>query len=444
MQESEFTQNSSDPIWRKPGHLYDTLSEAEQAIAQGKIRMPSIIVSIFLPSPQLSILDLISFKLPPFTKSYPVQPYPHLFFRSEVASDDIGLLGKIPIPPKNVVTELSDACNQQWLDGANSVSLPGESLLLPLWAIHFWSEMTFVVEPAIVLWQRGIHWLEREELFPFSDDIDATVRALGNLSWTGTLSMGFERPRFPTSSILPFLSRDWLSDEQIDLMLCSLENSILSAHLGHDIIILNSILSSAIIWAYQRDQTGDEIYNPAEISFLHQFGNTLTGTSRFGSQFHINGNHWVASSVDIMAESLSYGDPTHVNAEIHESDTTVTAALRWFISKHLGPGIDLDFERMASPKQVLTFDSWQCGLFSFNALAHGFLPDQYPLLETSHVSGDLGRLRMLRDILCEVWRLSIVSFSSKFVAQALTNLKFRILPSRQLYLLNTNFQCASQ
>ena len=50
-------------------------------------------------------------------------------------------------------------------------------------------------------------------------------------------------------------------------------------------------------------------YLPDGDTFYQKFGSRLGSKSRVGAIFHVNGNHWVATVVDVAMEELAYGDP---------------------------------------------------------------------------------------------------------------------------------------
>ncbi|KIM38034.1 hypothetical protein M413DRAFT_76363 [Hebeloma cylindrosporum] len=350
----------------------------------------------------MSVLDLVNMELPPISSgedAYSNIAWTFSFFSPSEPVNDIGMLKKVLVPPKGLIAKLLDKAKQCWLDGAESLTLPGVSEKLPLWSLHFWSDLHLIVHPARISWERALTWLQRDELKLFQDQVRATWEALAWVSWSGNLpALSTNRTQFVKSALLGFLSRGWLSDEHVDLMLYLLEAEIKLIHPRRNFHVLTTVLSRRILEVYDETQTGEKVYDPNGTTFLHRFGVGLSKNSELGGIFHVNGNHWVAIAVDITLQDLLYGDPAQLPI-----NTRIVSALRWFLSQHV-PSLqdpeELDDGVLPCPLQNFSIDSWSCGMYSFNGLAHYFLK-QYPLVENTSdpVFGDLARMGMLRKII---------------------------------------------
>jgi hypothetical protein len=291
-----------------------------------------------------------------------------------------------------VVKSLLSQIQQRWLDGAQSISLPGQETLFPFWAAHFWNKI-HLIAPIWDSWCQAVTWLQRKELIPFKAEVHATLLALSTLSWSGNIPC--RSTAIPKVSLVVFLSRTWLSDEQIDQMIDILEHDIRTEWPGRDVRMVDSILSRAIMELYVKDSNGD-VYDSEGSTFVHRFGQSLNRASEFAGMFHVNSNHWVACDVDLLGEKLSYGDPAR-----QKPDCTVVSSLRWFVAKHL-PGIPedrMDDAILPCTLQDFSYDSWQCGLFGINGVGNHYVPDLHPLIPPDHCSGDLGRMVFLRCII---------------------------------------------
>ncbi|KAJ7490603.1 ribonuclease H-like domain-containing protein [Mycena latifolia] len=170
------------------------------------------------------------------------------------------------------------------------------------------------------------------------------------------------------------------------------------------------------------DDTND--YDPAADKFLPRFGRGLQDGTELLGIFHIDGNHWVAATADILAEAVGYGDPMGGGVE----DSDVCAALQWFAKQH-NISLDNDVEELYCTTQE---DGWNCGLFAPGALAHKHLPDAYPLIGPSLVLGDLGRMEILRKI---IERFHERDPSSKALSSivALDMHEYSMIPSSERY-----------
>ncbi|KAF9470041.1 hypothetical protein BDN70DRAFT_940151, partial [Pholiota conissans] len=188
-------------------------------------------------------------------------------------------------------------------------------------------------------------------------------------------------------------------------MIYLLQNDV-QTKLGNQVIrFINTIHSRAILHAYSQDQSGAEPYNINGNTFLHKFGRSLSQAKRLGGIFHVHGNHWVALYIDVDNEEIAYGDPADSDSTLAISEPALDKALRWFFSKHI-PSLQaldqLDEVILPTARQDLSGDSWNCGIYSFNALSHAFFKDRPLLIHTSSdtaVAGDLARLDVLRQII---------------------------------------------
>jgi Ulp1 family protease len=232
----------------------------------------------------------------------------------------------------------------------------------------------------------------------FHDQIRATVYSISTLSWSGRLTPLLpDKTAFLKSGLQVFLSRNWLSDSHIDQLTYLLEKDLQEQKKSSDVHLIDSILARKILFLYDVEKNNNQIYLPEGDDFYWQrFGVRLGPKSRIGAIFHINGNHWVSTVVDVAMEELAYGDPMKGN-----QDTRIKAALLWFISKHvtsLDPAA-VDDDCLPCPSQSVTSDWFNCGVFSHNALSHCFLHE--PILQYTYdpVFGDLERLRILRKLI---------------------------------------------
>jgi len=155
-------------------------------------------------------------------------------------------------------------------------------------------------------------------------------------------------------------------------------------------------LSRKILEVYDADLTGEKVYDPKGTTFLHRFGAGLSENSELAGIFHVNDNHWIEIAIDVSLQDLLYGDPAQLPI-----NSRIVSALRWFLSQHIPslPPDQLDDGVLPCPEQSFSIDTWSCGIYSFNGLAHHFL--KYPLVQntSSPVFGDLARMATLRKII---------------------------------------------
>jgi hypothetical protein len=180
---------------------------------------------------------------------------------------------------------------------------------------------------------------------------------------------------------------------------------------GQNIKGMNTAITTKILAEYSRSPRD---YNPEEDKFLQRFGRSLEDGSEFVGIFHVHENHWVGSAVDLMGQSVEFGDPGGGGAD----DVDVCAALCWFVAQHLPRIGTLRQLELPCTQQR---DTYNCGLYAPNAIAHKFLPNSYPLIGADLELGDLGRLEILRRVISKFHEskvriqlnLTILSLTSK-------------------------------
>ena len=125
---------NSDPSWRNSGHVYNQVPATLKSYISTKVKMTPLFRSLYLPNPRLSITNLVKFPLPPMASTIADYTIPagHRFFSRDANHADIDLLKATRVPPSSVIGQLISDSRQQWLDGAESISLPGSEELFPL------------------------------------------------------------------------------------------------------------------------------------------------------------------------------------------------------------------------------------------------------------------------------------------------------------------------
>jgi len=384
--------------------LSDLPDLMQNSIRKTHVDVPLEMAKILLPDSQMSVLDFVEVVLPPVCEdtdqaSYHV-PDGYSFFSDCPASDNVtGVLAILTVPPKGIVANLLGQVAQKWLDGANSITVPGTAAFLPLWVAKFWSDIQLRVHPTQQGWKQGIVWLQRPEFTAaFNNVVDDTLKSLGTLSWDGFITAGpFDVAKFPKFILTTYLSRRWLSDDHIDQILCSLGKEVNEKLPKQSIHFFDTIHARKLLLAYDSDRKRAPIYDPTNTKpFLSRFGATLLDTSVLAGIFHVKGNHWVTIVIDIAEKKVLYGDPAGLSRDEH-----LVATLLWYLRQHI-PGLSsLDFqhEDLPSPDQDFAYDSHNCGIFSYNALYHYIFPLTPLLQHTRNLAyGDAARASFLQNI----------------------------------------------
>lgn len=358
--------------------------------------MSPLIRGLYLPNPLLSVLKLAEFEIPPMAPTAAAYKVPsgHNWFSEDAIHSDLDLLTtEIRVPPPSLIAELKKESRQRYLDGAESICMPGTGQKFPLWTPDLWSEYQVIVKPNVDAWVEGIEWLGKMDS-QHRKEVDKVLRSLNTLAWSGNIPLeeigGLPRSHGdPVDSLAIYLSREWFSSRQIDQMLDLILYDINKATPGRNIKGMNTAITTKILAEYSRSPRD---YNPEEDKFLQRFGRSLEDGSEFVGIFHVHENHWVGSAVDLMGQSVEFGDPGGGGAD----DVDVCAALCWFVAQHLPRIGTLRQLELPCTQQR---DTYNCGLYAPNAIAHKFLPNSYPLIGADLELGDLGRLEILRRVI---------------------------------------------
>ena len=184
-------------LWQHRDLQFDDLPMHVKGFVCEQLKLPTIHAETLLSSPRMSVFDLVNMELPPNSSDrdahYSNIPLTFSFFSPSQPINDIKILKQVILPPKGLVVKLLDQVKQSWLDGAESLALPGVSQNLPHCALHFWSELHLRVYPAHVSWEQALTWLQRDDLNLFQDQVHTTCEALVcDLVWQPSSS--FNRP----------------------------------------------------------------------------------------------------------------------------------------------------------------------------------------------------------------------------------------------------------
>jgi hypothetical protein len=102
---------------------------------------------------------------------------------------------------------------------------------------------------------------------------------------------------------------------------------------------------------------------------------------------NVDEDHWVTLIVDFTSETVYYFDSAKrpIDAELQE-------AYNWWIDQH--HSTEFGWVTLPCPQQI---DSYNCGLFAANRVAHYIDPEKYPLLNPQACDDE--RLHVLAKIL---------------------------------------------
>ncbi|KAJ7818927.1 hypothetical protein B0H13DRAFT_2132260, partial [Mycena leptocephala] len=293
-----------DPSWRRNGYQIQNVPSAVQSYVRIQATMSPLIRGLYLPEPLLSVLKLAEFEIPPMAPTAAAYKVPsgHNWFSEDAIHSDLDLLTtEIRVPPPSLIAELKKESRQRYLDGAESICMPGTGQKFPLWTPDLWSEYQVIVKPNVDAWVEGIEWLGKID----SQHRKEVNKSYGHsIPWPGLeifrwkRSGAFHAVTEIPSTPLQFTCRG--NDARLILY------DINKATPDRNIKGMNTAITTKILAEYSKSPRD---YNPEEDKFLQRFGRSLEDGSEFVGIFHVHENHWVGSAVDLMGQSIEFGDP---------------------------------------------------------------------------------------------------------------------------------------
>jgi hypothetical protein len=95
----------------------------------------------------------------------------------------------------------------------------------------------------------------------------------------------------------------------------------------------------------------------------------------FGIMVHINGDHWIAITLNFKNSLIWYGNSFN-NAAVED----VTSVINWWTFHHTGR--EFAYRRMG---MLARTDGLSCGLLGTNGLGHFYMPEKYLLIDVAWV-----------------------------------------------------------
>ena len=141
-------QEWNEREWIGVGKKYPVSGEVPAFIkaARSKVLAVPPIYSSYIPSPRMSITDLLKAKLPVQSSALIMHSAAGAFSKEE-PNEDMTCLKTRPIPPKDWLEQLDKEFGQGWFNGARSIKDKRyKSSLVQLCALTYWKEMRIVIE----------------------------------------------------------------------------------------------------------------------------------------------------------------------------------------------------------------------------------------------------------------------------------------------------------
>lgn len=350
---------------------------------QKQLIIPKELQSKLLPSDTFTVNQLLEFHLPSQqTSTIFTQPDQYL------SSDPIHYSEfnaiKIITPPTSVIKSLSHAVlTMDKTDTIQSIACPhapGHSReRYPLWLLTFWSELTHVGHIK-TRWEQAVQYLAKPDTELRNSGVseekaEMVYQEIRALPWNALIN-GFDN-QGQLFQLHTYCSRDWLSSVHIDHML-----DLLKDDLG---IPVNNMISVQHAWHAQQVLAtycyGTETYLTSKscCALRKQAQDFATGIQdMLATVANVDGNHWIALMVDFRKKKVYYG-----NSLEHTINKEIRAAYDWWLSMH-----NEDMFEWAQMEITRQQDSYSCGLFAVNALAHALDPRQFNLMDPEAVDAE--------------------------------------------------------
>ncbi|KAK6974495.1 hypothetical protein R3P38DRAFT_3378568 [Favolaschia claudopus] len=341
-----------------------------------KLKIPEGVERLALPAADIPVTSLINFVLPPQRKSTAFAD-PSDYLSDLPPTVTVFDVKDIPVPPSVAVKAFGRAIlldpDTQSIELIHSPAHRGKTDRYPLWLATIWSSMEDV-RAARTIWRTAVdrvhEMLEKVSTSKAAAErANTALTALEGISWTEKIK-GFKTG----GSILDlsfWLTSDWLTTDHEDQML-----ELLALDLGLSDASTNSIQSTYFVQALGQAYKNPHTYRTARhFQWLRGIGTAFATKQRqrLGTIANVNGNHWVALTIDWEEKTIGYGD-----GFLAQVPKDLRKHLDWWIFEHVGE--EFRWTNMPTPKQT---DAHSCGILAYFALAHSFDKTRFPLPESS-------------------------------------------------------------
>lgn len=364
-----------------------------------KLQIPPIARHLILPAPNLDVLNLLNFSLPPIPPSastgYPLAN----FSEAAVTCEDASTIRRFMVPQRELVNTLFRGKSDAVRNGSQSLCYVSSQFLppahLPLWVLTFWDEVLSLrgTEGAYTQWRNAEDWLRaRRKIWrvktplAMKTAVEQTYEDLASLPWSGDVQ-GFDNPE-PLHTLATYATHEWFSDVHENQMLDLLRLQVGRRNKGCQFEVENLAFWKFLKTAYDQRE-GGAYFEDRYLQRPRELGEALQNGVRDVVVMIVNllNVHWVGVAVNFRQSCILYGDSLD-----RPPDKPTVDILRWWTEVHTGSPFSV--QSLSITRQP---DGHSCGLMSWNAIAHYLLPDCYPLL--NHLDLDAARLHILHEVI---------------------------------------------
>ncbi|KAI5884956.1 uncharacterized protein SCHCODRAFT_01176952 [Schizophyllum commune H4-8] len=353
--------------WIGTGKTYDTRILPDY-VTDAKARLLSIpadFVATHLPwkNAPLPVTRVLSLAIIPRPEYSFVALRASSFFSKDKPGevDPVTLLSR-SIPAADVLLKYENSLGQAWLDGARSIvdqRYNDGRDRMPFWVIGVWR---FSADASL----KNKRWRAARQYLQDYSGSSAYAIQLRNDALAALDVLPFdvlwpERPIASTSILSSFPQTAWLGDEHITAMLIVLKERLVSKGIS-DVQIGPYMLGFYITKYCER--------GPEHLKHLGLY-EKLAQTKKLRLLLfptHVNDNHWIAVYIDFVKHEVGYGDSLSQSGSLAPT-ALMKNILKW-LKDTLGISARLKGDSLPRTKQV---DSYNCGLFTVNTIAHAAL-----------------------------------------------------------------------
>lgn len=354
--------------------------------------LPQDVEAQILPSPNLSILELLQYDLPIQHPKYLPSQIAAFFDKNLPNETDPLLISRIPTPSKEVIHSLQKHAiksNDMSIKCIHSMAVDGKTY--PLWIIVYWVKVGTVREIRDS-WQKSEVYLrdclqrwKKSKNIEGLNVVNQIFDVLAIVRWSDTLCGFPSNAAESLDSLTYYASSKWLTGEHANQMLDLLRKDLQRRHKSN-IEVLSTYFLPKISQGFNDN---DRYSNNNTFHLYRRIGDDLaTGISdQIAFLVNLDRNHWVSVIIDFRKQKILYGDSLG-----HAISASMQDILTWWTRFHSNANFTIE-------KLPITIqeDSFSCGLLAWNSLAVYFTGTK--LLSVNEVAE--GRLKVMLDIVHE-------------------------------------------
>jgi hypothetical protein len=336
-----------------------------------------------LPGDNISITSFLAWSLPPCTSINArftrvekfLSPLTPNVESEEKLNDILAIHG----PPDSVVNILAQRIQDPSIKSIQCPHLANAGgKQFPLWIVAFWKRLLFMRDVQ-TKWCAAHHELTTQLMLKPKDHLlSCVLDTFSHIPWTGQLHLFQNSINIHKLSV--FLSKEWLNDDHLLVMLDLLQEDI-TAELQNQVFIENTHFMNILTAAYRER---NEYTSERSFRWVRERGQQLAAGEKTHLATVVNKSnvHWVALIIDFTHGQILYGDSSG-----QPIDKEIMNILEWWTSYHTGskfPVAGLDI--------TLQCDSYSCGMFAWDALRYKLSNHSTKRLQPTHATVD--RLQM--------------------------------------------------